>query len=820
MGGPLPAAAEPGTAYRRIHPSLMTLIVRLLFILALLAGLPAPGTAQTSLIPGQAPAATAPAAPSKDAAAPAPDAALKALVEVLKDEQSRSKLLQELERLSAKDATTAAPASEPASAAAPKTQAQPQQDTSLARELSEYTQQVGRDAVAVVLKVWYGLANLTRLVDGSTTIDWEHLWNQSVSLVQLALVAIAVWYVLRWLSVWPIGLIARVAVGAPTWKRGVLVLSATLLDILALSIALFAALTFEILASPSNRIEVIESLFLNAFVLIEALKVGLRAFLQPNRPSLRLVPLTDATARFWHFWLARLAGFLGYGVMLVYPIVNSTVGFAVGIGVRLAIVIVATVGVIGLVNLRCEPLRSELLEAAGRIRGGASRLAVTTAAHIWHLLVTAYVLGAFLVWVTRPFDAVSYMAAGTLETIAVLVVGGLALSGLTRLIEGGIRLPAEARRSLPLLEKRLELLVPTFLRVVRLLVFLVVAAAILQAWDLVDLRSFIESDRGSELVGRIISALVIVGVAMAIWIACTSWIEYRMSPASGRVSTARARTLLSLFRNAFSIVVVLITTMLALSELGVDIAPLVAGAGVVGLAVGFGSQKLVQDIITGAFIQFENAMNEGDVVTVAGISGVVDRLTIRSVAIRDVNGVYHVIPFSSVDSVSNAMRGFAFHVADVTVSYRENVETVKRLMGVAFERLMATEHGASILEPLEMNGVTQFLENAVVIRGRIKTLPGQQWAVGRAYNEFIKSVLDENGIELPFARTAVLVDGHAQTAPAAPAKEAPSAAPAATGHRRRRPAETLDVPDSPRRREERDGDPDDAADGDGADEYR
>ncbi len=209
-------------------------------------------------------------------------------------------------------------------------------------------------------------------------------------------------------------------------------------------------------------------------------------------------------------------------------------------------------------------------------------------------------------------------------------------------------------------------------------------------------------------------------------------------------------------------------------------------------------------------------MNEGDVVTVAGISGVVDRLTIRSVAIRDVNGVYHVIPFSSVDSVSNAMRGFAFHVADVTVGYRENVETVKKLMEVGFERLMATPHGGSILEPLEMNGVTQFLENAVVIRGRIKTLPGQQWAVGRAYNEIIKALFDENGIELPFARTAVLVDQHT---PAVSERQdaTPAGRSGPAGAKRRKPAETYDVPDSPHRRERDDHH---HPDEDGGDEHR
>nr|WP_281379111.1 mechanosensitive ion channel domain-containing protein [Chthonobacter rhizosphaerae] len=298
---------------------------------------------------------------------------------------------------------------------------------------------------------------------------------------------------------------------------------------------------------------------------------------------------------------------------------------------------------------------------------------------------------------------------------------------------------------------------------------------------------------------------------MVIWIAATSWIEYRLNPASGRVSTARARTLFSLFRNAFSILLVVITTMLALSELGVDIAPLIAGAGVLGLAVGFGSQKLVQDIITGAFIQFENAMNEGDVVTVFNISGVVERLTIRSVGLRDVNGVYHVIPFSSVDSVSNAMRGFAFHVADVSVAYKENIPEVKRLMGVAFERLMATPHGAHILEPLEMNGVMQLTDNAVVIRGRIKTVPGQQWGVGRAYTEFVKEVFDENGVEIPFPQQTVWF-GHPKGSGepdlrvlAEDTGRDGSERPARSPRPRRRkptPLDTVDVPDSPRKRDE------------------
>ena len=123
-------------------------------------------------------------------------------------------------------------------------------------------------------------------------------------------------------------------------------------------------------------------------------------------------------------------------------------------------------------------------------------------------------------------------------------------------------------------------------------------------------------------------------------------------------SHARRRTLLRLFRNAFGVVVVVIAVMVALAQLGLDVAPLLAGAGVVGIAIGFGAQKLVQDIITGVFIQIENAVNEGDLVDVAGLSGRVERVSIRSLRLRSAEGVLHIIPFSSVTTVSNRSRQY------------------------------------------------------------------------------------------------------------------------------------------------------------------
>src|SRR5690606_1739915 len=151
----------------------------------------------------------------------------------------------------------------------------------------------------------------------------------------------------------------------------------------------------------------------------------------------------------------------------------------------------------------------------------------------------------------------------------------------------------------------------------------------------------------------------------------------------------------------------------------------------------------------------EKLLNKGDILQVGGISGVVERLTIRSVSLRGLDGTYHMIPFSSVNSVSNLTKHFSYHLAAISVPYRENVPEVKEAMLEAFERLKQTPHAASILGEFEMQGVVEFASSSVVVRGRIKTLPGKQREVGRAYNEIVKHVFDERGIEIAMPHVTV-----------------------------------------------------------------
>jgi small-conductance mechanosensitive channel len=198
------------------------------------------------------------------------------------------------------------------------------------------------------------------------------------------------------------------------------------------------------------------------------------------------------------------------------------------------------------------------------------------------------------------------------------------------------------------------------------------------------------------------------------------------------------------------------TGLIVLSELGVNTAPLLAGAGVVGLAVGFGSQALVKDLITGLFILLEDSVAVGDVATVAGHTGVVEAISIRTIKLRDLQGSVYSVPWSEVTSVINLTKDFSYYLLDVGVAYRENTdEVVAVLKELAEEMRSEAAFESSMPEPIEILGVDRFADSAVIIRARIKTPPLQQWRVGREFNRRIKLRFDELGIEIPFPHTTI-----------------------------------------------------------------
>jgi small-conductance mechanosensitive channel len=213
----------------------------------------------------------------------------------------------------------------------------------------------------------------------------------------------------------------------------------------------------------------------------------------------------------------------------------------------------------------------------------------------------------------------------------------------------------------------------------------------------------------------------------------------------------RAETLARLLRQAVVILVWVVGILVALREVGLEIGPILASVGVAGLAVGFGAQNLVRDVISGFFLILENQVRVGDVAIVNGTGGLVEQMNFRTIVLRDLQGTVHVFPNGSINTLSNMTLVWSAFVFDIGVAYKEDVDRVIPIMRRVGQEMRADEYfGPAILEDIEIFGVDEFADSAVVIKGRIKTLPIRQWEVGREYRRRIKQAFDQEGVEIPF----------------------------------------------------------------------
>jgi len=213
----------------------------------------------------------------------------------------------------------------------------------------------------------------------------------------------------------------------------------------------------------------------------------------------------------------------------------------------------------------------------------------------------------------------------------------------------------------------------------------------------------------------------------------------------------RIETLARVFRYVATVVISLVAGMLALSELGISIAPILGAAGVVGIAVGFGAQSLIKDFFNGLFILVENQIRQGDVVEICGKTGVVEEVTLRYIQLRDFEGSVHFVPNSLITTVTNKSRGFAYAMIDVSIAYRESVEEAFAIMREVGAQMRASEaFGARIVEDIDIAGVQDWADSAVVLRCRFKVVPLEQWAVRREFLHRLKEAFDARGIEIPY----------------------------------------------------------------------
>jgi len=255
---------------------------------------------------------------------------------------------------------------------------------------------------------------------------------------------------------------------------------------------------------------------------------------------------------------------------------------------------------------------------------------------------------------------------------------------------------------------------------------------------------------GIKIVGILVAFFILS--QMSRWI--VRWMErfvLEKDPLQAAEAKKRAQTLGNILRHALLIVMVFVAALMILGELGIQVGPLLATAGIGALAIGFGAQSLVKDVISGFFIVLENQYRIGDVIEVAGVSGLVESVSLRKTVLRDLQGKVHTIPNGEIKIVSNLSKEWSRSVLDIAISYQEDVDRVIDVLSQIGRELESEEpYKSAILEPAQILGVERLGESGVTIRMMVKTIPLKQWDVGRELRRRIKTRFDEKGIRIPY----------------------------------------------------------------------
>lgn len=599
--------------------------------------------------------------------------------------------------------------------------------------------------------------------------DPQHLmlWAEMGGKVALVLVVgfLAGWIARRMLSRTQRSVVDRKTDRLPI--RLLLAAARTVLDIMP--VAAFGLVAYGVLplTDPREETRLVALMLINSSVLARLVLAVSNAVLVPKTPSFRLLPVGDETAFYLYIWIRRAAelGIYGYFILetallmgmpgWLHLFMMKFLGFAITL--MLLILVMQNK------NSVSEWLREDHPRLDEDIKTGKKPFRLRAIgsfsrrfSDVWHIVAIIIIFGIFLTWVLEIEGGLGFLLSGFAWTAFVLVLAGFLVRVIHRGVDRLFKISHEIKTAVPGLEERANRYLPFVTQTLKAVVWVIAVFSIFEAWGLGTL-SWLFSPSGGHIVGELVILILIIIGAFVLWEVVSILIERSLSREEEKqFGSTRKMTLLPLLRNVVRITLGVIATMLVLSHLGINIGPLLAGAGVVGLAIGFGAQTLVRDVITGAFILLEDAISVGDWVTAAGYSGTVERLSVRTMTLRDLSGTVHMIPFSEVTSVTNFNRGYGYALIDASVAYRERYEeVVQALQDVAKELREDESWGRYITGDLEVFGMNNLGDSAVEIRVRLKTLPMRQFAVRRAFLEKMKRIFDERGIEIPFPHRTV-----------------------------------------------------------------
>ncbi len=483
----------------------------------------------------------------------------------------------------------------------------------------------------------------------------------------------------------------------------------------------------------------------------------------PNRPDARLTSLDDEDSKlvsqnlnivviyamtiyFFSGYLSGIAPIIDTSSTV--PIVNSLGGLSI---MLLVVIVIWRVRLpVGKLILSGKPpgLARKLLSTIWPAIGTAVIVALTTAG----------LVGALALNMDSAFNAV-------LKTLLLLLIGlPLSLGLIGPLIRQWGRNP-DTDDTAPVSRTNAR---DGIVQIARLILLVTSAMLLGRIWG-IDVVEMTRSSLGERVSGAVTQVVITIIVANLVWSLVKRWIESQDNvntgddPDSnaggdpGGQGLTRIETVLPLLRGFLLITIITVATMISLSSLGVDIGPLIAAASVLGLAIGFGAQTLVADIISGIFFLVDDAFRKGEYIDVSGNTGTVESISVRSMQLRHHNGPIHTVPYSQISTLTNFSRDWVIMKFELRIPFEEDVEKVRKLIKKVGKKLLDDpEHGSEFLEPLKSQGVNRMDDSAFVVRCKFSTKPGKQWAIRRIAYAEIQAAFSEAGIK--FAPKRVVVE--------------------------------------------------------------
>jgi small-conductance mechanosensitive channel len=549
-------------------------------------------------------------------------------------------------------------------------------------------------------------------------------------------------------------------------KRLPFVLLCLVLDLLPLGVFLAIGYAGALFVMPDTQ-AVLQAALL-AYALCRLATSATRFFVAPDLPALRLVHVTDQGAAYALVWVRRIfaVGAFGYAASQIGQLfglpaaANDAFLKAVFLIIHLFLIVIV---------LQCRGAVAERIRSHSAAPSLGARVR-NRVASIWHLVAIFYIAALWLVWAAEVRNGYVRIWHLFLVTIGVLILARLVsivvLGGLDR----ALRISPDTKHRYPGLEQRANRYLPMLRSTVSGVLIVITCLALLQAWGINTIAWFRANALGSRLASATVTILIAAALAVAVWEAVNASMDRhlaRLTQQAQLTKSARLRTLLPILRTSLFTALAGVFGLTALSEIGVNIAPLLAGAGILGVAIGFGSQKLVQDFITGIFLLLENAMQVGDWVTVAGLSGSVENLSIRTMRLRAGDGSVHIIPFSSVSTVTNVNRGIGNAAVSVNVPIEEDSDRVSEILTDIAREMRAERRFAEMMRSdFQLWGIDRVDAGVVTIVGQIVCTDSGRWGVQREFNRRMSIRFKQHGIRV--ASPVQTVHTHLQRDPPKP----------------------------------------------------